>query len=387
MTRSSPVSRRGMLLGGGLTAVGVGAGVAGATAAQRITEPEPPELLIDFHGPHQAGVETPPQQHLVLNAYDLRPETDREAARRMLTLVTDDSSRLTRAEPAINDQEPQLATVPARLTITLGFGPGWFDKLGLQQLRPTGLADLPAYEIDRLQPEMGDGDLLVQIGADDPTVLSHTARQLTKTIRGFAAPRWAQRGFTAEPRNLMGQVDGTVNPQAATDDFGAVVWSSEPGWFTGGTTMVFRRIRMQLDTWDELDAIGKELAVGRTLGTGAPLTGSAEHDVPDFAATDANGLPIIPPFSHVARAAPRHGVDRFLRRPYSYDDGLVDGTTDAGLLFCTFQADIATQYVPVQDRLAELDSLNDWTVPIGSGVYAIPPGCEPGGFIGEGLFG
>ena len=30
--------------------------------------------------------------------------------------------------------------------------------------------------------------------------------------------------------------------------------------------------------------------------------------------------------------------------------------------------------------------LNTWTVPIGSAVFAIPPGCEEGGFIGDGLF-
>ena len=30
--------------------------------------------------------------------------------------------------------------------------------------------------------------------------------------------------------------------------------------------------------------------------------------------------------------------------------------------------------------------LNTWTVPIGSAVFAIPPGCESGGFIGDVLF-
>ena len=30
--------------------------------------------------------------------------------------------------------------------------------------------------------------------------------------------------------------------------------------------------------------------------------------------------------------------------------------------------------------------LNEWTTPIGSAVYAIPPGCAEGGFVGDVLF-
>ena len=47
---------------------------------------------------------------------------------------------------------------------------------------------------------------------------------------------------------------------------------------------------------------------------------------------------------------------------------------------------MARQFLPVQHRLAELDLLNEWTTPIGSAVFAIPPGCEEGGWIGEQLF-
>ena len=44
------------------------------------------------------------------------------------------------------------------------------------------------------------------------------------------------------------------------------------------------------------------------------------------------------------------------------------------------------QFVPVQARLAESDHLNLWTVPVGSAVFAIPPGCAEGGFVGDALF-
>lgn len=396
---TTSVSRRGLLAAGGAvaaTSVGVAAGyaLAGQPTAPAAA-PEADDSLVPFHAPHQAGIATQPQTHAAFLAFDLRGATDRAAAVRLMKLLTDDARRLTAATPVLGDQEPELARTPARLTFTFGFGPRFFTQLGLTQRQPSGLTELPAFGIDQLKPQFCDGDLLVQVCADDPLVLAHAVRQVTKTTRSFAKPRWVQRGFTqprvalhgAEvSRNLMGQLDGTVNPVPATPDFDAVVWAGpQTGWFAGGTTLVLRRITMQLDTWDELDTPDKELTIGRRLASGAPLTGTAATDQADFAAVDANGLPVIPPFSHMARARPHQQNDRFLRRPYNYDDSNVESGADAGLLFVTYQADIAAQYLPVQQRLAEQDLLNAWTVPIGSAVFALPPGCDENGYIGEGL--
>lgn len=396
---TTSVSRRGLLAAGGAvaaTSVGVAAGYALAgQPTEPAAAPEADDSLVPFHGPHQAGIATQPQTHAAFLAFDLRGATDRAAAVRLMKLLTDDARRLTAATPVLGDQEPELARTPARLTFTFGFGPHFFTQLGLTQRQPSGLTELPAFGIDQLKPQFCDGDLLVQVCADDPLVLAHAVRQVTKTTRSFAKPRWVQRGFTqprvalhgAEvSRNLMGQLDGTVNPVPATPDFDAVVWAGpQTGWFAGGTTLVLRRITMQLDTWDELDTPDKELTIGRRLASGAPLTGTAATDQADFAAVDANGLPVIPPFSHMARARPHQQNDRFLRRPYNYDDSNVESGADAGLLFVTYQADIAAQYLPVQQRLAEQDLLNAWTVPIGSAVFALPPGCDENGYIGEGL--
>lgn len=185
----------------------------------------------------------------------------------------------------------------------------------------------------------------------------------------------------------MGLVDGSTNPRPAEPDFESLVWSTgAPAWFAGGTTLVLRRIAMTLSTWDELDTSGKELAVGRRIATGAPLSGQLESDEPDLTAVDGNGLPLIPAFSHVAQARARTPQERFLRRSYSYDDGHADDEdTGTGLLFASYQADIGRQFLPVQQRLAASDAMNAWTVPIGSAVFALPPGCDPGGYVGEGL--
>ena len=54
----------------------------------------------------------------------------------MMRLLTDDARRLTSGNGALADTEPHLAEFPARLTITFGFGPGLFDKAGLEKQRP-----------------------------------------------------------------------------------------------------------------------------------------------------------------------------------------------------------------------------------------------------------
>ncbi|WP_090763131.1 hypothetical protein [Nonomuraea maritima] len=35
--------------------------------------------------------------------------------------------------------------------------------------------------------------------------------------------------------------------------------------------------------------------------------------------------------------------------------------------------------------LSEADLLNEWTTPVGSAVFAVPPGCRQDGWIGESL--
>ena len=98
---------------------------------------------------------------------------------------------------------------------------------------------------------------------------------------------------------------------------------------------------------------------------------------------DAAGLPVISADSHVARA---RGAETILRRGYNYESAAPGADPESGLLFASFQADVDLQFLPIQRRLAQADLLNEWTTPIGSAVYAIPPGCAEGGFVGDGLF-
>jgi dye decolorizing peroxidase len=350
--------------------------------------------VVPFHGRHQAGIELHPQAHSSYLAFDLTLGTDRDGIRRMLRLITNDAERLTAARPALADTEPELALTPARLTVTVGFGPGLVDRVN-PSARPSWLAPLPTFAIDRLEPRWSGGDLLLEVAADDPLAIAHASRMLVKDIRRYAVVRWRQDGFRnaagsvaagATQRNLFGQLDGTANPEPGSEAFARVVWrdGGSPSWLDGGTSYVIRRIAMNLDTWDELDRGGREQAVGRRLDSGAPLTGTHEFDVPDLAARTPAGLPVISPVAHVARARSADGAPQIMRRGYNYDVSAASGT-DAGLIFGSLQADPVRQFVPIQRRLAEVDLLNLWTTPIGSAVFAVPPGCAPSGYVGDTL--
>jgi deferrochelatase/peroxidase EfeB len=154
------------------------------------------------------------------------------------------------------------------------------------------------------------------------------------------------------------------------------VWirGRERSLLLGGTFLVVRRIRVDLEAWERLSVGAQEAVMGRHKDSGVPVGGSRpEH---------------LPPRAHVRVAVPReNGGIALLRRGYDYDDGAdATGRRDAGLLFLAFMADPRRQYVPLQRRLAERDALSAFAVHTGSAVFAVPPGARPGGFLGEGVF-
>ncbi|NLT26051.1 MAG: Dyp-type peroxidase, partial [Microbacteriaceae bacterium] len=404
--------RRDVLIG----AAGIGIGAAAAAGIGAIARPAAgaqtfgAERLADT-SPHQRGIGGEIGAHAVFIAVDLDESVDRDRLERLLRLLTDDANRLMAGQAPIGDQEPEMAEVPAALAITFGFGPRLVDLVN-PAARPEWLAPLPAFSIDRLEERWNDGDLLVLVAGDDPLTVAHAQRMLLKDLRAFSTIRWQQPGFrnargSLKPgttqRNLFGQIDGTVNPVSGTDDFERLVWigadgastgagGDAPDWLVGGTGFVLRRIRMNLETWDLVDRPGREASIGRRLDTGAPLTGVHEHDEPDFEERTPQGFTVIHPMSHMRRSRTDDPAQRIHRQVYNYDHpvsgvgGMGAEVSDSGLLFASYQANPTAQFVPIQQRLADGDLLNEWTVPIGSAVFAIPPAASPGGFVGDRLF-
>ena len=396
------VSRRGFLTStataAASAAVGLGVGGAAATqAAANGSQTATASRALLFEGLHPMGIETPIQAVTNMVAFDILPGTTMKDMQRWMFLLTDDIRRMSSGEPVLADPAPELAIGAARFSAYVGFGPSLFRKLSIEERMPDGLIDLPGFSIDALKDEFSGGDVLIHVAADDPVVLSHGVRNLVRDSLPFATVRWNQAGFAHTPgmvpegvthRNLMGQVDGTANPALGTEDFEDVVWVKDgPNWMKGGTLLVFRRIAMQLDTWDQLSSFGKGEVIGRDLKKGAPLTGSKESDLPDFEARSASGLKVIPEFAHIRRASNSGEGERIFRRPFSYEMPISkEGSMDVGLLWCAYQANIEKQYLPMQLRLAELDLLNRWTLPIGSATFAIPGGVSGDEVIAEGLF-
>lgn len=402
------LTRRRLLALAGGSALGIALDTHQAAGAARAPAAE----VVPFHGRHQAGITTPPQSRLVFAAFDLEVSRADELAD-LLRVWTAASARMTAgrlAAPAGGDATPPadpgeaVGLPPARLTITVGLGPGVFARggrhgLGLAGRRPAALTPLPPLSGDRLDPARSGGDLCVQACADDPQVAFHAVHALANLGTGAVALRWLQTGFGGPPgshttpRNLQGFKDGTRN--IAADDARGLrrhVWAGaeeSQRWFRGGTYLVCRRIRMRCERWDRSSLAHQEAVIGRRKDDGAPLGGRHERDVPDLAAHGPDGMPVIPMSAHVRVAAPEsNGGIRILRRGYSFTDGAdpATGEIDAGLFFICFARDPHRQFVALQRRLANSDAMNDYIEHAASAVFAIPPGVAPGGFIAEGLF-
>ncbi|WP_018545408.1 iron uptake transporter deferrochelatase/peroxidase subunit [Streptomyces sp. LaPpAH-108] len=352
---------------------------------------------VAFHGAHQAGIATPVQDRLHFAAFDVKTG-DRAEFVQLLKDWTEAARRMTAgkavgegaygglAEAPPDDTGEALGLKPSRLTLTIGFGPSLFERFGLTDRRPAALADLPKFPGDNLEKSRTGGDLCVQACADDPQVAVHAIRNLARIGFGKVAVRWSQLGFgktssttpdAQTPRNLMGFKDGTRNIAGTeTARLKKHVWvaasdgDAKSAWMTGGSYLVARRIRMNIETWDRTSLQEQEDVFGRDKREGAPVGKAKEHDAPFLKA--------MKPDAHVRLAHPdSNGGVTILRRGYSFTDGTDGlGRLDAGLFFLAYQRDVRTGFVPLQRRLSAHDALNEYIQHVGSAVFAIPPGVR-----------
>ncbi|WP_433508303.1 iron uptake transporter deferrochelatase/peroxidase subunit [Pseudonocardia halophobica] len=395
----------GVALAGAGAAIGYAAGSSGGG-------PDRPGV-VPFRDTHQAGIVTPAQDRLHFVAMDLTT-TDRAEVQRLLQKWTTAAERMTAGQEVtengavgLNKYSPPtdtgeaLGLPAASLTLTVGFGASFFEKLGLQDRMPSGLAPLPAFTGDNLDPARSGGDICLQACADDPQVAVHAIRNLVRMGFGTTSVRWSQLGFgrtsstsTAQdtPRNLFGFKDGTNNLKAEEPtELDANVWvqpGDGPEWMTGGSYLVARRIRMHIEIWDRTSLDEQEQIVGRSKGEGNPLSGQKEFDLADFAAKGTDGQPAIATDAHIrlASAETQNGA-KMLRRGYNFVDGSDgSGHLDAGLFFLAFVRNPQTQFVPIQRALANKDKMMEYLEHNGSAVFAVPPGLRDGEWWGQGLF-
>ncbi|MEU6840855.1 iron uptake transporter deferrochelatase/peroxidase subunit [Streptomyces sp. NPDC046716] len=405
------ITRRRLIGTAGATGVALGAVGAGAGyAVASSNSPEQPQALtslgtdaVMFHGKHQPGITTPMQAHGHLVAFDLAAGAGRKEATALLRRWSATAERLMAGEPMTSgDTDVARDAGPSSLSVTFGFGHSFFSRTGLEKQRPGALDPLPDFFSDHLDKARSNGDLWVQIGADDGLVAFHALRAIQKDAGGAAKVRWQMNGFNRSPgatarpmttRNLMGQIDGTDNPKPSESDFDRRIFvpasgsAQSPAWMGNGSYAVVRRIRMLLDDWEKESVSAQESVIGRKKSTGAPLTGGTETSEMKLDKTDGNGDLVVPLNAHARISRPdQNGGAAMLRRPFSFHDGIgTDGVPDAGLLFICWQADPLRGFVPVQRKLDRGDALSRFIRHEASGLFAVPGGAEKGGYVGQAL--
>jgi deferrochelatase/peroxidase EfeB len=416
------VPRRG-LIGGTAGVAGVAAGFAGGAwyGDDRPTgdaSGDAAPTTYPFRGAHQAGIVTPAQDRLHFAAFDVTTRSRAQLVS-LLKAWTTAAERMTQGLPAgpvgptegaplvpPDDTGEAIGLPPGGLTITFGFGPGLFrdahgrDRFGLAERRPEALRDLPHFSGDQLDPARSRGDLCVQACSQDPQVAVHAIRNLARIGFGTVSVRWSQLGFgrtsttstsQSTPRNLFGFKDGTLNVKAEeTDELARNVWvapDDDQAWLAGGSYLVARRINMHIETWDRQGLEPQEDVIGRTKGSGAPLSGGTELTPLDLEAKGSDG-PLIPVDSHVSVVSPeRNDGVRMLRRGYNFVDGSnALGGLDAGLFFIAYVRDPRTHFIPLQTKMASNDAIMEYLQFTSSAIFAVPPGMKPGEHVGQALF-
>jgi deferrochelatase/peroxidase EfeB len=334
----------------------------------------PPSLF----AAHQPGVTTPVLDHLAFAALDVIAR-DGAALRDLLADLTVEGERLMSAAR----RAPGASGPAGSLTLTIGLGPEIFgDRFGLAARRPLALAQLPRFPGDALDAAASGGDVCILACAADPARAGSALAGLLAVAEPAAVLRWSQRASmhrresdppNGRPRNLLGFKDATSNPRRGKDlDRHVWIGGRDRTWMVGGTYLVVRRVRIALDAWLKLSPEEQERVIGRHRVTGAPLGRRHEFDPMPLDGT-------VSPDAHARVAAPQPGEAPLLRRGYSFDDGLDEhGDRDAGLLLLLYQRDPRRQFIPLQRRLADSDALARYTRPVGSAIFAIPPGARPG---------
>ena len=143
------------------------------------------------------------------------------------------------------------------------------------------------------------------------------------------------------------------------------------GWMTGGSYLVARRIRMNIETWDRTPLQEQEDVFGRDKGEGAPVGKAKERDEPFLKA--------MLPNAHVRLAHPdTNDGATILRRGYSFTDGTDGlGRLDAGLFFLAYQRDVRKGFIPraAQPGGAATRSTSTSSTWVRR-VFAVPPGVR-----------
>ena len=364
------LDRRNVLM----SAAALAAGAAGVYTVSRTTQGNASVPAAStgapVYGAHQAGVDRPvdPQSFALLSVLDVSARTRGEVADVLARL-----GRMIGATTSDRDGD---------LTVTVGIGPRLTRLAGIA--RP-GREPLPTFAGDhRIVALYTGGDLLLAIHGSDADRIEQVRDHLVSTMS--AHERWAQHGFRhnagdGRARNPLGFLDGVVIPRTAAE-LKKNVWIPD-GPAADGTVCVVRRLKLDVERFRSLPIRRQERIIGRRLSDGAPLSGAGPFAQVDLEAKTPDGEYVVPEHAHARAAHPSFtGSHLMLRRSYSYENG----TADQGVLFVSFQRDLAT-FVRTQQRLDEVDELMRFATTTASGSFLVLPGFDHRRPLGATLFG
>jgi len=358
---------------------------------------DPTLAAVAFHGQHQAGITTPKPPSGMFAAFDVTAESRADLIGTLKTL-TQTARFLTSGGAAPNattlapppDNGTLGTEIPADgLTITVGFGSTIFDeRFGIAAQKPKRLRPMQPFPNDNLDPAQTGGDVLIQLCAGNPDTTLHAMRQITRVTRGALALNWRIEGFvppprpSGAPRNTFAFKDGIANPNVGDPEVAnRLLWVTdgigEPSWATGGSYHVVRIIKQFIEFWDRVSLTEQQQMIGRFRGSGAPLDGTNEADIPNYKA-DPLGY-VIPLTAHIRLSNPRtkaSEASRIFRRGYNYDRGVdLNDNMDVGLVFNCFQQDLDRQFIANQARLIG-EPMVDYISPVGGGYFFALPGVQ-----------
>lgn len=194
----SKLIRRSVLTSSATSAIGDATGAGGtATGMSHSRQKETPKSsqsitasmdTVPFRGGHQTGIVDATPSHASLLALDLADATTTGMLAVVMRAWAQLAGSLAHSDASVDTSSLSSGSLPAIFTITVGVGRSALEQLGLG--RPPGLAGLPSFAGDQLDPGVSDGEVFVQLCSNDAPEPAAAARAVRRAAAATLPPRW-----------------------------------------------------------------------------------------------------------------------------------------------------------------------------------------------------
>lgn len=211
-------------------------------------------------------------------------------------------------------------------------------------------------------------DIVLQFIATNELAVNRAIVELMKLISDRSLPleitTFVRGHHRKDRRSWIDFHDGINNLSVPDRAIAMEITNQDQPWLTGGTSMTFLQIAVDLEPWRQIPRTVQELIVGRkkltgcpilqtevqggnvsmTTADGCPMTGNLPDDLPLSFLEPGNSSDELIQVSHIHRANQQAGsptqpsARRIYRQGYEFLD-IFDGDVTPGLNFISFQKD------------------------------------------------